>query len=85
MLLGKSKLGNFIQYLGNIYPTKYHVQLPNERFKKVGHMILGKSMLGKFCPTIWSLLPNLLGKKVMNIHRLIHVRARGPHINLIGL
>ena len=51
--------------------------------KKVEHMILGKSMLGKFCPTIWSLLPNLLGKKVMNIHRLINVRARGPHINLI--
>ena len=67
---------NFIQYLGYFYTTKYHVQLPNERLKKVGHMILGKSMLGKFCPTIWSLLPNLLGNKVMNIHRLIHVRAR---------
>ena len=31
-------------------------------------------MLGKFCPAMRSLLPNLLGKKLMNIHSLI----RGP-------
>ena len=33
-------------------------------------------MLGKFCPAMRSLLPNLLGKKLMNIHSLIRVRAR---------
>ena len=61
-------------FLSNQIPRAVTV---NERLKKVGHTILGKSMLGKFCPTIWSLLPNLLGKTVMNIHGLINVRASG--------
>ena len=33
-------------------------------------------MLGKFCPAMRSLLPNLLDEKLMNIHSLIQVRAR---------
>ena len=52
---------------------------------KGGHMKLCKLILDNFCPTIWSLLPNLVVKKVMNIHRLIHVRARGPKLNLVHI
>ena len=33
-------------------------------------------MLGKFSPAMRSFLPNLLGKKLINIHSLIRVRAR---------
>ena len=31
MLLANSKLGKFYPVVGLFYPTKYHVQLPNER------------------------------------------------------
>ena len=87
MLPGKTKLGKFYPVVGLFLPNQIPRAVTQWKVKKkVGHMILGKSMLGKFCPTSWPLLPNLFGKKVMNIHSLIHVRARGiPKFNFVHI
>ena len=57
MLLGKSKLGKFYYF----YPTKYHMQLPNERFKKSWAHDTGQINVGQMLSNNLVIIAQLVG------------------------